>query len=348
MIEALGSTKPISNMKIALNKIKKYFIDNDITEINWRQLSTQNPETQSMCASVKPILDKVRHGNPNLTLDTINKAIEQYTKEYSDYTMSYGIWDENEGKNPHAMDVSYRKIAERVLRINQAGSLKAEIEKDTIVRNWFQNSYMSSKLSGHPVEQDTVGWLRIDEINKDYLLIDEIQGDVINAIFQAKTYVDPEIDTWEKFKAAIGDNPQYWEAFKDMGFAELAKHNPHFRHVTKHTDLDEAGPALWSGQREGMARAGLNLTSLEHIKKVLSHKFREWVEVGLNTLLHLAKEEGIGMVLLNTEEVFKERDSSFTSKKYFMYYEKLAKKYGFEEVTINTPEISGTFLGRKP
>ena len=254
----------------------------------------------------------------------IDQAIEKV--QDPEYNMSYGKWDTS--VNEIAMDVSYRRVEERVLQINQTGRLKQEIAADRMLAKWFSMAARAASGSDHPVSNDTVGWLRIDEVNQDYLLIDEIQSDVVNAISQAKLYVDTQ--SWEAFQEEVGPNPTFWAAFR------------------KRIGPPAQWPGYWNSMHTQLPQMGFTSQELERIRVTLNQKFKDWAEVGLSTLIKLAREEGIGMVLINIEDVYKQRDPNFGSEKYIRYYQNLAEKHGFEKVTINTPEISGTFWGRKP
>lgn len=321
LVADLGVTNPISVVEHSLLELRDYMDSQGAEELPWKEMM-RNPDLKGVCHRTSKILDPIRGTNPKLTIGMIDKALTELEKP--SYSMSYGEW--NRDIYPEALEVSYRNVEEKVMRINQAGKLQKEIEADPILRRWVSLAESGSQSSGHSTERGTVGWLRIDEVNKDFLLVDEIQSDIVNSLFQVKYYVESE--NFEEFKERIGDNPKFWSRWRQF---TGGNNEPAFRQMKQ----------MFQGQ-------GFNSEIIDHIKKVLNNKFRDWAEVGMATLLKLAKEEGIGMVLINTEEVYKQRDPNFGSEKYMKFYKTIADKMGFKPVTINTPEISGTFLGRKP
>ena len=309
---AIGITQPISMLKGAHHDIESYFLQNDITEVAWKALF-QNPQYKGVCQRSKAVLDPLRGRNPLLTLNMVKEAIREV--EDPEYSMSYTTW--------HDPSVSYREVEERVLQLNKGAKATDIIDQNPGLRNWFRTIQSGSMNSGHPISMETVGWLRVDEVNKDYLLIDEIQSDLVSAIVQAKNIVESE--TFEELLERYADNPKLSRLF-----------------------AERMGRAGFVGMRQHFLSQGLDSPTLEGVRIKLTSLFRDWAEVGLSTLLKLAREEGIGMVLINVEQVFKDRDPNFSSEKYDVYYGNLAQKQGFKPVEINTPEISGKFLGRKP
>jgi len=309
---AIGITKPISMLKGTLHDIEAYFIRNNVTEVAWKTLF-QNPQYKGVCQRGKPLLDKIRGRNPLLTLDMVKDAIHQI--EDPEYSMSYTTW--------HDPSVSYRQVEERVLQINKGAKATEIISANPGLRNWFKTIQSGSMNSGHPISMETVGWLRVDEVNSDYLLVDEIQSDLVSAIVQAKNIV--EAQSFEELLERYADNPKLTALF-----------------------TERMGRAGFSGMRQHFLSQGLDSPTLEGVRVKLTSLFKDWAEVGLTTLLKLAREEGIGMVLINVEQVFKDRDPNFSSEKYDVYYGTLAQRHGFKPVEIDTPEISGKFLGRKP
>lgn len=334
LYSALGTREPLSLMHKSLLDLKRYFEEHGVSEVNWKDLF-RDPEWNGLCQRTKVLLDPIRGTSAKLRPEHIDKAIERLMvkknpetgKEEPNkppYSMSYGPWNTN--IYPEALDVSYRHVEERVMRINRAAELTKDIERDPLLKQWVQLAEMTSRASGHSTETGTVGWIRIDEINDKYLLVDEIQSDIVNAIHQAKLYL--ESDSFQDFQQRVGDNPVFWNRWRQM--------------------IGNGGESFIRGMKRQLQGLGFTPESLEEVKRKLNTKFREWAEVGMATLLELAREEGIGMVLINVEQVYTERDPNFGTEKYMKMYKTVADKLGFKPVTINTPEISGNFLGRKP
>ena len=90
-----------------------------------------------------------------------------------------------------------------MLRINQGASAKEVLAQDPVIEQYVSMVGQSSQWSKHPVAVDTVGWLRVDFVNDEWLLVDEVQSDLVNSITQAKAIVTSE--TFEEFLSKLGE-----------------------------------------------------------------------------------------------------------------------------------------------
>lgn len=306
---ALPIVPTISMMKYSLEKLKEPVADGPV---KWKEL-WRNPEYRGFCERVSPILDKIRGTNPSLSTEMIETALKGLSDP--EYSVSYTKWKDR--------SVSYREVEETVMQINKGAQATEIINNHPHIRQWLAMIAQGSASSSHPVTSETVGWLRVDEVNQDYLLVDEIQSDLISAIAQAKNIVESQ--TFQELEERYANNP------KLLGMIR--------------TRMGQGG---WRAMKQMLLGSGLTGPALEVVRVQLTQIFKDWAEVGLATLLKIAKEQGIKWVLINTEEVFKRRDPNFGSEKYKVYYQNLVQKQGFKLMEIDTPMISGKFWGRKP
>jgi hypothetical protein len=150
---------------------------NSINKISWKDFQKRYQSLSQKYA--KELLD-IRHNHPYITIDDVKDFLTNF-KNSSKYDITYNTYSDDEN--------SYRKVKQTVMQINKNASMSKLINKDKDVAQYFEMVSYSSKNSNHPVRENTIGWLRIDHISKKWLLIDEIQSDLINSTTQATAII---------------------------------------------------------------------------------------------------------------------------------------------------------------
>lgn len=291
----------------AIDLVVKYLKENNLDKIKWSEFQKK---FQRIANKFPNLWLKLRDSSGVIYLTSLeNTHVE---------TPDYGVSD----TKYHEPENQFRDAEQMVLQINRGAGAEAFISQYPILQEYLQMVAQGSSHSGHPATPNTVGWLRLDTVNEDYILIDEIQSDLINGIGQAKLIVA---------------NPTY------EGFLDAYTHNPHILEK-----LQQSGLATYNypGFRNSFIQKGFTLENLDEIKAQLTELFKDWAEVGIATVLRYARKKGIKKVLIHSEETLMQRDPDLSKEKAKMMYTNLAKGFGFKEEVIETEEINGKFLAR--
>ena len=207
------------------------------------------------------------------------------------------------------------------MQLNRGAETNEIIKNSESLYQFLDLVGQSSAPSGHPAKRDTVGWLRVDFVNEDYLFVDEIQSDLVNAVSQAQAYLR-------------APNFRSWYEAQNEG-------------VRAKVDAIEGAEQRFGGARRHMQMMGWTNEGLDEIKTKLVELFEDWSEYALATLLEIARSHNIQNVAINSSDSIAQRDPSVDSQKVKMYYDNLAKAFGFKKQQINMGEINGNFWVRK-
>ena len=110
-------------------------------------------------------------------------VVDQYEKTLpaDDYQLGYSTW--------HGMQRSIRSAkGQLVINIKAGPEFKEKIDKDPVILDLFNKINTISKQSGHPSATNQIGWARLElDPEKQFILVDEIQTDHMNAAFKIKS-----------------------------------------------------------------------------------------------------------------------------------------------------------------
>jgi hypothetical protein len=291
----------------AIDLVVKYLKENNLDKIKWAEFQKK---FQRIANKFPSLWLKLRDSSGVMYLT----SLENTHVEAPDYGISDTKYHEPENQ--------FRDAEQMVLQINRGAGAEAFISQYPILQEYLQMVAQGSSHSGHPATPNTVGWLRLDTVNEEYILIDEIQSDLINGISQAKLIIANE----------------NYETFLDA-----YTHNPHILQKIQESGLD---PRNYRGMRNSFIQKGFTQEALDEIKSQLTELFKDWAEVGIATVLKYARRKGIKKVLIHSEDTLMQRDPDLSKEKAKMMYTNLAKGFGFKEEIIETEEINGKFLAR--
>jgi len=290
----------------AISTVYQWMKNNNISSISWRDFQKK---FQQIGQKFNYVIEKIRHNQPNIKIEDVKSYLDNYISPKK-YNISYASYNDPE--------TSFRPVKQTVMQINRNANISNEIKKDRLLFQYLDMVNQSSQQSGHPVSKTTVGWMRIDDINKDWILIDEVQSDLINSIKQATAILLS--DTYEDFESTLG------EKGKEMLRAKIS-----------HEQFYQA--------KEMIPRYGYTVEKLEEIKNRLVFLFRDWMEEGLSSLISIARKSNIKHIALHTAESISKRDPLVGTEinKIKMFYDNLAKSFGFSKEMVMEPTFEGTF-----
>ena len=279
--------------------------------LSWKDFQKMFPREQN-----SPLFTKIRQNRPVITLADLDKWLVEYKekqKEYQNYNLEHAKYRDKA--------TSFRDVEQLVLRINQSASAKEIIGEDEMLRFFLQQAEQGSRQSGHPVGKDTVGWLRVDFVNDDWLLIDEIQSDLINAVELAMKFIsEPSLESLMRgYKSETVK-----QKIRDMGATEQM-----FQH-----------------SKQEFARRGYTMERLQEMKQSLVNLFKDWAEYGIASIIEIARRYGIKNVAIHTGTTIAKRDPDLEADKAVMYYDNLAKSFGFKKQQLDIGEVQGEFWTR--
>ena len=291
----------------AIDTVIKYLKENGRDKIKWSEF--------------QKVFQRIANKFPQLWLQLRDSSgvifltsLENTHAAAPDYTLSETKY--------HQPENSFRDAEQVVLQINQGAGAQEVVSQNPMLQEWLNMVYQGSSHSDHPAQANTVGWLRLDTVNAEMILIDEIQSDLINAIGQGKLIVSAR--TFEEFLAGYTSNPHILEKIREKGLN--GGNYPMFRN--------------------SFIQRGFTVEVLDQVKAQLVELFEDWAETGIATVLKYARKKGIKKVLIHSEDTLMQRDPDLSREKAKMMYTNLAKGFGFKEEQIETPEISGKFLTR--
>lgn len=301
---------PVSKEHDAVSYVYNDMYRNQITSIPWRDFQKRY---QQFAQKYNKLFTEIRHNRPQVTLtDLYDWLEEEKDRPESNYTIDYERYQSAEN--------SFRDVEQLVLQLNQGANAQRILAQDPVIRDYVTMVAQGGQQSEHPVTLQTVGWLRVDFVNEDWLLIDEVQSDLVNSVVQAKNIVITP--TFEEFVENL-TNPKVREKV-----------------------LEKVSPDLFYGLQRHFQQKGYTPEKLDEIKNRLVELFEDWAEWGIASVLKIAREHGIKNVAIHTAETISQRDESVEADKVKMYYDNLAKSFGFKKQQINFGDVSGNFWVR--
>lgn len=308
-------TNPRNKEFDTVQRVYQQMLDEEIVKLPWRVFQQK---FQQAVAQYPQLFTTIRHNRPEISASDLAQWLTPRGKSTdTKYPVTYDRY--------HDPETSYRDVEQLVLQLNEGADAKGVIGKDPQLRQYLDFVGMSSGFSGHPADKGTVGWLRVDFVNQDWLFVDEVQSDLVNSITQAIAMATTTFEAW-------------W-AEQNEGVREKAE--------TLAAGHGMSVSQAWNGSKQQLQRGGYTPEKLEQIKDKLIELFNDWSEYAIATILEIARDHKIKYVAINSSESIAKRDPSVDAPKLKMYYDNLAKGFGFKKQTVGTPEIQGTFWVRK-
>jgi hypothetical protein len=299
--------KAMSPQYDAVRVVLRWFQDNNVSFMTWKDFQKH---FQAYANRYPQLFTDIRGNRPRISRHDLENFLNEYQGE-SNYGVSTTTYQDAE--------TSFRDVEQLVLQLNQGADAAHIIGEDPVLTDYLDMLSKASQQSGHPMNANTVGWLRVDFINEEWLLIDEVQSDLVNSVVQAKNIVS--IPTYEEFI----------ESYQ----------NEHIRQQI----VQRVPPHFYPMMRQEFMRRGYTLEKLEEIKAQLTTLFKDWAEHALATVIEIARRHEIKNVAIHSVDSIAQRDPSVDALKVKMYYDNLAKSFGFTKQDV--PELNGKFWVRK-
>lgn len=280
--------------------------------LSWKDFQKMFPKEQN-----SPLFTQIRQNRPQITLEDLDRWLEEYKADtkHQNYTLEHSTY-----RDPKT---SYRDVEQLVLRVNQSASAAEIIGEDPLISEFIGMVQQGAQHYGHPVARNTVGWLRVDFVSDEWLLVDEVQSDLVNAVAKAKQML-----TQPNLQAYIDSFP---EALKARAAKELKEHG-----------INEQRFQMSKVQ---VTQRGYTPEKLDDIKAQLIGLFKDWAEYAIASVIEIARRHGIANVAINTGENLAARDP-LVEEKSNMYYDQLAKAFGFKKQQVDAGEMKGNFWVR--
>jgi hypothetical protein len=302
--------KPKSKEYDAVRRVYQYYVDHNIKTMPWARFQK---EFQQVAAQYRDLFTELRHNRPAVTMDDLDAYLDEAVNTRPGYDVSYDRY--------HDKATSHRDVEQLVLQINQSASAANIIAEDSVLEQFVDMVRQASTQSGHPSGEKTVGWLRVDFIDADYILVDEVQSDLVNSVSQAKAMVEHR--TFDEFMANI-QSEKMKAAIEERGISR-----EQFTRV-----------------RNNFIQSGFTAEKLDDIKKKLVGLFKDWAEYAISTVIEIARAHNIEHVCLHTAETVARRDDSVEADKVKIYYDQLARSFGFKQEEITDGDLKGKFWVR--
>lgn len=300
---------PTSKEYDAVRWVYQQYLDNNIQKLSWQDFQKR---FQQFAQKYPNLWLEVRQNRPAITREDMDRWMDEAKPDQS-YEIEHGTYHDEES--------SYRDVEQLVLRINQSANAKQILAQDPLLMEYVDMVGQSSEMSGHPANKKTIGWLRVDFINDDWLLVDEVQSDLVNSVSQAKLIL--EADTFEDFMASLT--------------------NDKVRRLVQEKGINRQN---FQQAKARMLQHGYDLDKMEDIKQKLVKLSKDWAEYAIATLIDLARRHGIRNVAIHTAETISGRDEAVESEKIHMYYDNLAKSFGFKKQQLDVGDLKGNFWVR--
>jgi len=107
-------------------------------------------------------------GKGKLSSDEIGQKIEELPK--TKYDVSYGKWAGDKMQNVNERD-------QIIFRLDHSDESLKPLQEDEDLFDSFQKVQRVSKQSGHPTNDRTIAWARVDTTDPNHWMIDEVQSD---------------------------------------------------------------------------------------------------------------------------------------------------------------------------
>jgi hypothetical protein len=323
---------PVPKQHDLVNRVLQWYIDNRTEELPWKDFQKRFPFAQN-----SPLFSQIRRNGPVVTRAQLQDWLDNEGPADKDYGISF-----QEYHNP---EQSFRDVKQLVLQINHGAYSRSVMKEDPMLGNYVDYIGMSSGYSGHPANKDTVGWIRLDFVDKDWLLVDEVQSDLINSVSQAKAIVQAE--NFQEFLAGLVNEHVRQQAIAKMnegadhileqqqGEEEADAEAPRRRRRRPQVTREQIIEQRYQQGRSQFIHQGYTVEALESIRRRLTELFKDWTEYAMSSLLEIARKHGIKYVAVHTSESIAGRDPSVEADKVGMYYDTLAKSFGFQKQTVD-------------
>jgi hypothetical protein len=161
-------------------------------------------------------------------------------------------------------------------------------------------------------------------VDENWLLVDEVQSDLINGVVQAKNMLASP--TFEDMLDTFGPN------VRDSA-----------RLLAEEKGMNED---TFQQMKRELLRRGYTPEVLDGIKEKLADLFEDWAEYGLASLIEIARTHGIKNIAIHSAETIAQRDQTVEADKISMYYDQLAHSFGFRQKQLEFGDLSGNFWVR--
>jgi hypothetical protein len=301
--------QPMSKEFDAVRRTYQTMADEGIQALSWREFQQK---FQQAVKQYPQLFTEIRHNKPTVQQSDLKSWVDKQQSR-GNYNITYDKY--------HSPEHSYRDVEQLVMQLNRGADANKILEEDSPLGQFIDMVGQASGPSGHPAKRDTVGWLRVDFVDEDYLFVDEIQSDLVNGVSQAQAFLKHP-------------NYQAWYEAQNAG-------------VRTQIDAIPDARQRFNGAKGQFQMMGYTIESLEEIKGKLVQLFEDWSEYALATILEIARSHGIKYVAINSSDSIATRDPSVDPQKIKMYYDNLAKSFGFKKEKVDTGQISGIFWVRK-
>ena len=303
--------KPVSKEYDAIKWIYNWYVANELETLPWRILQKN---FQQFTQKYNTLFTEIRHNKPDVTQADLKAWLDaaDAAQEAGRYKVDYERYNDPK--------TSFRDVEQLVVQLNQSADAKRIIGQDPVFKEYIKMVSQGGGQSGHPVAETTVGWIRLDFINDEWLLVDEVQSDLVNSVTQAKSIVM---------------EPSYESFFEHLT-------NPHVRELVQ----EKVTPEMFDGLKHHFNQKGYTPEKLDEIKDKLVELFQDWAEYGISSILEIARKHGIKNVAIHTAETIARRDESVEADKVKMYYDNLVRSFGFRKQQLDAGDLKGNFWVR--
>lgn len=318
--------RSIDNMQVQskeydlVNHLIGQFKELGVTEVSWKDFQKKWPGFSQRYSS---LIQTIRNNKPKITLDDLESWLWNHEHE-SKYNAGFTTYRDPEH--------SFRDAEQVVLQINRGAKINDIFANDREMKQFFTMLSNGGQGSGHPVAWNTVGWFRLDKITEEYILIDEIQSDMLQAIELMNGLISSE-DVGSFFYAYPESiQQQLLDRFHTSPEGMVNMCNGYQRQLIQDWGKGDPQKAL---------------ETIAKLKEKIKSTFSDWIEEGLSTVIDYAREKGIKYVLLNTPENISSRDDAVSGDKLSMYYTQSARQFGFVKQQVDIEGLSGQFFVRQ-
>lgn len=304
--------QPVSKEYDAVRWVISWYQDNGIQQMSWKDFQKT---FQQFAAKYNALFTGIRKNKPQIALTDLQEwaTDQQYEQGDAQYGVSYDRYQDP--------STSHRDVEQLVLQINHSASAASILQEDSALGQYVDMVAQSSQMSGHPAGKDTVGWLRVDFVDDDWLLVDEVQSDLVNSVGQAKLILQAR--SFEEFMASLA-NDRVREMVREKG----------------------VGPGNFSAAKHNFTAQGYTLEKLEEIRQKLVELSKDWAEYAVSTVLEIARRQGIKNVAIHTAETIGQRDPGVEADKVKIYYDNIARSFGFKKKQLDIGGLQGNFWVR--
>lgn len=168
-----------------------------------------------MFPAQKDTWKKIFGGKGKITSDEVGQKIEQIPK--TQYNISYGQW------NGSAMQ-NINERHQMVIRLDHSNKSIEPLKNDPELYDTFKKIQNVSKRSGHPTNNHTIAWARVDTSNPKHWFIDEVQSDFGKTV--TRYLKENNAEDKARHVQKISDYHKNWrEVLTNHIIKEAKKHN---------------------------------------------------------------------------------------------------------------------------